>query len=391
MRSSLVAIGLVLRFGQLGGCGFSASVAQGNGGGGGDGSPGDDACVTFASQVDTCRLGFDGDLTLSGMSTYDTGTHELRVNEVVMSVAHLTFTARAGDIDAILAHNVRLTAGAGLRAVGTLPFAIIVSGSITLEEGASIDVGHGGAGAQPSCANPPLPGSDNIGGAAGGGGGGYGALGGSGGAGNANGGVKSTGGAGGPSIAVPAGPRGGCPGAHGGDGISPGGIGGLGGQGGGALYFVAADRIELGKLAALTAGGGGGHGGGQSGTGSTATGNAGGGGGGSGGMIFLEAPHVLGGQARVAANGGGGGEGSEVALGGHDGDAGTTSMIGAPGGTNGAPRGADGGRGGSRDAAPGETVTALLDGGGGGGGGGVGYVHIVSADVQLGSVSPAAN
>jgi len=55
---------------------------------------------------------------------------------------------------------------------------------------------------------------------------------------------------------------------------------------------------------------------------------------------------------------------------------------------------ADGGRGCSKGRAleepTGETVTLRLTGGGGGGGGGVGYVHIVSADVQLGSVSPAA-
>jgi hypothetical protein len=47
--------------------------------------------------------------------------------------------------------------------------------------------------------------------------------------------------------------------------------------------------------------------------------------------------------------------------------------------------GTDGGRGGSLEQPAGEDVTAIL---GGGGGGGVGYIHIASPDVQLGSISP---
>jgi hypothetical protein len=385
MRSSVVLLGFVTTLegvGVFGGCGFSSPP-----------------CESFASQVDTCALAFAGDLTLAGTITYDTAKHALTVNGIAMTVTSTTLAAKAGEVDAIVAHNVRLVAGAALRATGTLPFAIIASGSITLEGGASIDVGNGGAGARPMCVNPPIPGSDNFSGGGGGGGGGYGAAGGKGGDGNSDG-TRSTGGAGGGSVGMPIGPVGGCPGANGGKGGSLGGTpgpGGLGGFGGGALYVVAAESIELGTMAVLTAGGGGGRGGGQQG----GSFDGGAGGGGSGGMIFLEAPHILGPQAQVVANGGGGGEGADVdnnnlnPHAGKDGGAGLTSTSRAPGGTGGATDGADGGAGGSLEGAAGEAVTVVLADGGGGGGGGVGFIHIVSADMaahlQLGTVSPAAN
>jgi len=372
MRSSVAALGLLT---SLGGCGFSSPPAQN------DATPSNDACTSFASQVDTCKLAFGGDLTLAGsVITYDTGTHELQVDGTVMSVSHMTLTTKAGDVDAIFAHNVRLTMGAGLRATGTLGFAIVAGGSLTLEDGASIDVGNGGAGARAVCSSTPAPGGNEPGGGGGGGGAGFGAGGGNGGAGNSDG-ALAPGGMNSGSVGMPAGPRGGCPGAHGGAGDSAGGLGGLGG---GALYIAAADRIEfLGNSGALTAGGGGGQGGSNS-------GDAGGGGGGSGGMIYLEAPHVLGPHGRVAANGGGGGEGSDDKQPGRDGAAGTTTASRASGGTGGPPEGVDGGRGGSLEDSTGETPAARLKAGGGGGGGGVGYIHITSADVQLESISPAA-
>jgi hypothetical protein len=115
---------------------------------------------------------------LSGAITYDTTIHELKLNGAMMPIVRVTLLAKAGNVDAIVAHNVRLTAGVQLRATGMLTFAIVASGSVTLEDGATIDVSNGGAGAQTSCANPPMPGSDNTGGAGGGGGGGYGAEGG---------------------------------------------------------------------------------------------------------------------------------------------------------------------------------------------------------------------
>jgi hypothetical protein len=382
MRSSVVGLGLLISLGSLGtfaGCGFRSSAAQGDDAPG-DGAPGVDACVTFASQVDTCKLAFDSDLTLSGTITYDTGTHELKVDGTAMPVAHMTLTTRDGTIDAIFARNVRITSGAGLRATGTLPFGIIASGSVTLEDASQINVGNGGAGALAVCSNPPMAGGSGGGGAAGGGGGGYGAAGGNGSDGNSDG-PRTVGGAKSNSIGMPMGPYGGCPGAAGGAGSAVG--GGSGGLGGGALYIAAAERIDLGTTAALTAGGGGGHGGPQSGDG-------GGGGGGSGGMIVLDAPHVIGPQARVAANGGGGGEGSNDSQRGDDGDNGLSVATRASGGAGLVADGTDGGRGGSMEDPTGETVTMRLTGGGGGGGGGVGYIHIESADPQLGSVSPVA-
>lgn len=391
MRSSVILLGFITGFGSFsgGGCGFSSSPSSG------DDQPGMGTCKSFASQVDTCQLTFDGDLMLLGNMTYDTGLHELRVNGTMMPVPHMTLATQAGDVDAILAHNVRITSGAGLRATGVLPFAIIASGSVMFDDGASIDVSSGGAGAQALCANSPTAGGGNDGGGAGGGGGGYGAPGGNGGNGNENAQQqpdKTTGGTGQVAVAMPAGPRGGCPGARGGAGEAPGGIGGVGGLGGGALYIAAADHIELGNGAVLKAGGGGGGGGGQSGTGGNAHGDAGGGGGGAGGMIFLEAPHIMMmPSARIAANGGGGGEGSDKDSGGADGSAGLTSNSRASGGFNGANDGADGGRGGSAGTPSGETVMDAANGGGGGGGGGVGFIHIVSPDQKLGSVSPAAS
>jgi len=137
-----------------------------------------DECAPVGSQFGSCLLGIDDDLMLSGAITYDTTIHELKLNGAMMPIVRVTLLAKAGNVDAIVAHNVRLTAGVQLRATRMLTFAIVASGSVTLEDGATIDVSDGGAGAQTSCANPPMPGSDNTGGAGGGGGGGYGAEGG---------------------------------------------------------------------------------------------------------------------------------------------------------------------------------------------------------------------
>ncbi len=380
MRSGALVLGL------LAACGFHASGTPGapdgpGAPGGGDDTPG--SGCTFSSQVDTCQLTLDTDLTLSSAATYDTATHELRVNGAVMAVAHTTFTTKDSDVDAILARNVHLTSGVGLSATGPLPFAIVASGSITLDDGASIDVSDGGAGALSACSTAPHPGGDSAAGAGGGGGGAYADSGGNGGDGNSNG-PPAAGGAGGSSTGISDGPLGGCPGAPGGRGVAPS-LGGQGGLGGGAIYLVAADRIELGAGAVLTAAGGGGHGGGFI----LASFDGGGGGGGSGGVIFLEAPQVMGPGAVVAANGGGGGEGADDTAVGADGAKGSLSSAPATGGRGGAPAGTDGGDGGSGNHTAGETVTAKQAGGGGGGGGSVGYVRIKSADVNIGVISPA--
>jgi hypothetical protein len=141
-------------------------------------------CVTFASQFDTCQLTLAGDLELSGAVAYNTTTHELRAGGETMPVARMMLETKAGDIDAILAHDLRFAAGATLRAIGARPLAIVASGSIVLGALASIDAGVGGAGALPACATPPGPDGDTVdsepggGGGAGGGGAGYGASGG---------------------------------------------------------------------------------------------------------------------------------------------------------------------------------------------------------------------
>src|SRR5512140_536607 len=240
MRSSVVVLGLITSFGSLGGfagCGFSSPPGADDGPAPGDDAPGVTVCGTFASQFDTCRLAFDADLVLTGTLTYNTDTHALTDGSGAMiQVAHMPLTAKAGDVDAILAHDIRLAASTTLRAIGARPFAIVASGSITLDDMAQIDVSNGGAGMQAACASKATQGENDGGGAAGGGGGGYGADGGDGGRGNSDGlGGQSRGGNKGHAAgAMPAGPLGGCPGARGGMGNEP---GGAGGQGGGALYL----------------------------------------------------------------------------------------------------------------------------------------------------------
>ncbi|HEU4729254.1 MAG TPA: hypothetical protein VFT22_15230, partial [Kofleriaceae bacterium] len=366
MRSSAVLLGLVTSGWALLGCGFQAVPAEppGVAGGGGDqppapgdqppgeaGPPGADACATFSSQLDTCVLPLGGDLILTGTLAYDTEHHTLTdAQGATITVVHQVIAGRAGEVEAILARDVHLSAGSRLHAIGPLPLAIIAGGSVTLDPGAAIDVDSGGAGAQATCASGPAAGQSDAGGAAGGGGGGYGADGGDGGDGNSDGlGPDSRGGTRGRAIAaMPAGPRGGCPGAGGGRGDD---AGGAGGPGGGAIDVVAAARIELGDRAAITAGGGGGGGGSRIGG---SDGDAGGGGGGSGGMILLEAPHVSGPQGILAANGGGGGEGSGNGAAGQPGSAGAAATTRATGGTGSSPTGADGGHGGSVELVTGE-------------------------------------
>jgi hypothetical protein len=152
-------------------------------------APASDAsdCMSFASQVDTCTLDLQHDLTLTGVATYDTTTHELIVQGAVQVVAHTSFTGLAGDVEALLARDVQIGSNATLHATGGLPLAIIASGAVTLGAGATVDVSAGGAGARSSCPDAatrapgasrdsPIGGSvtDVSPGGAGGGGGGMG-------------------------------------------------------------------------------------------------------------------------------------------------------------------------------------------------------------------------
>jgi hypothetical protein len=399
MRASVFVLGLAL---ASQGCGFQSQPAsQGpldaalvDGASPGDdadvpadsGSGGGDGCVSFSSQLDTCRLPAAADLQILINATYDTNSGELRAaGQVVPTTRMRLMTNDGGPVDAIIARNVTFSPTVILRAIGPVPFAIVATGTISLQGTAQINVADGGAGAPNACATLPSPGADRPTSAGGGGGGGgFGAPGGNGGAGNKD--AATIGVGNGPSP-IPLGLRAGCPGARGGAGGAPGGSGGLAG---GALYLVAAGGIQFDDGVVLTAGGGGGNGGALTNSTNPAIGNAGGGGGGSGGMIMLESPHIVGMTAKVAANGGGGGEGSDTKNAGKAGITALTTEDRTPGGGGAVVDGSDGGAGGSLEFSGGNSVSDMFNGGGGGGGGSVGYIRIVSGDVQLGSVSPAA-
>jgi hypothetical protein len=379
MRSGVALVGLVVGSALAAGCGFQSQAGPPI-----DAAPAADACTTFSSQLDTCPLPLTMDLVLTGTVTYDTSLHVLTVGEVAMPVMSQIVAIKTVSVDALLVHDLHVAGGTSLRAIGALPFAIIASGRITIDAEAMIDVGTGGAGARMTCDSGATAGAANVDGAGGGGGGGFGASGGDGGAGNSDRGSQSAGGRKGVAVEVlPPGPLGGCPGASGGTGDV---LGGAGGLAGGALDLVAAMSITLGPGATLTAAGGGGGGGGHG----NRAGDDGGGGGGSGGMIVVEAPQLAAPQAVIAANGGGGGEGSSEEAAGAPGTNGTLTITPADGGAGGSTSGADGGAGGSSSAPEGSVGVGPLPGGGGGGGGGVGFVHVVSADPQIGVVSPQA-
>jgi len=377
MRLAVALFGFVVGTSLATGCGFRSGAGESV-----DAAPAPDGCTSFSSQLDTCPLSLTMDLELNGSVIYDTSLHVLTVNGVALPVTSLTLATQASDVDALLVHDLHVVEGTTVRAVGALPFAIVASGSVTIDDDAMIDVGAGGAGARTTCDGLATAGAASGNGAGGGGGGGFGANGGDGGVGNSDLGAPAAGGH--KSLAVaamPAGPLGGCPGASGGKGDVMGGAGGLAG---GALYIVAATSITLGPRATLTAGGGGGGGGGHG----NAAGDDGGGGGGSGGLIFVEAPQLLATQGVIVANGGGGGEGSSEESGGAAGTNGALSTSRAAGGAGSSANGADGGLGGSSLAGEGSVGGGGKPGGGGGGGGGIGFVHLVSADPQIGVVSP---
>jgi len=286
-------------------------------------------CNSFSTQLDTCALMQSSmSLTLTGDHTYDTTMGKLFSGTTPIAITRMQLAGKAGPLEVLIVDDFRLTANARLRAVGNLPLAIVAFGSIAIDGSALIDVADGGAGARTTCSGGAISGMPDNGGAGGGGGGGFAALGGSGGNGNGDGSSPTPGGPGGAAAAaIPLGPLGGCPGASGGNGDDD---GGPGGKAGGAIYLVAATRIELAPGSGINAGGGGGGGGRVS---FASNGDAGGGGGGSGGMIMIESPivRVVG---TLAANGGGGGEasgGGSSGNGGHIGALGTSSADGGDG------------------------------------------------------------
>ena len=275
MRSGLALASVLM------GCSFDLP-ADIHADGGNPSSP--DACVSFSSQLDTCALAEPIPLDLSGMLVFDTDTGVLTRNGISVSVVSQALPTPGGEVRALLATLVIFQNDAQLRAQGTRGFAIVATGSITMQAGSLIDVSAGGAGHRAACPSGPTRGEADDKGAAGGGGGGFGAQGGDGGNGDLDS-SQSQGGSGGLAVpSPPAGVLGGCSGAGGGDQsvANPGGNAGLGG---GAVYLVSNVTIGISDTAGIQAGGGGGAGG----TRTAGNGDAGGGGGGSGGMIFLEA------------------------------------------------------------------------------------------------------
>jgi hypothetical protein len=379
MRAVLLAL-----VAHVAACGFPHGALDTDAGGTGsdahrpDGPPG---CVSFASQLDTCTLSGEGDLTLTGTNTYDTTMGRLLAGTTPVTITRMQIQGKAGPIELLVVHDFTITKNARLKAIGMHPLGILAYGTITLEDGAVLDASAGGGGARTSCSAGALVGSTNDGGAGGGGGGGFGGVGGTGGNGDADGTTPAAGGTGGVAVAKPAGPIGGCPGAKGGNGADP---GGSAGPAGGALYLVAKTRIDLAINAAINVGGGGGQGGRIS---SFSFGDAGGGGGGSGGMILIESAIVRS-DGVLAANGGGGGEASGDGDSGNSGTTGFASVSAAPGGSGNSGSGTDGGAGGALGMPNGVSVATIDNGGGGGGGGGVGYIVIASPSAVLSAASP---
>jgi hypothetical protein len=273
-------------------------------------------------------------------------------------------TIAGGEVCVRWARNITVTSAVTID--GTRAVVLIATGTINLEESASIDVSSDalgtrvGAGAARNDCNTDA-GFDGQGGG-GGAGGSFGTTGANGGEGVTNfvGGMAAAG----PSLAF----RAGCHGGRGGlDTVLN-----NGGVPGGAIYLIAGSAITL-KSGTLNASGGGGH---------RAATRGGGGGGGSGGFIGLDAPSInIDAMSDIFALGGGGSPGGEIDnVGKFGGDPGgptapamsVLSVSGCPG---------DGGAGSARTAAPsvGGPNSTITPCGGGGGGGGNGYIGIAGS------------
>jgi len=264
-----------------------------------------------------------------------------------------------------------------VRVVGPKPLVFLASDMITSMAGTIVDAGShhfapgtppdNGAGADPLGCAPGTPPSNGGGGA----GGSFGGVGGNGGVGDnaGNGGVAG-------AATTAAELRGGCPGQ---DGEGAPADRGSRGHGGGAVFFLAASKIELAGNV-LAAGGGGNQ---------ALRNAAGAGGGGSGGMIGFDAPTITV-TGTLIANGGAGAEGASGNNAGRPGDD-ATSLTAAAGGRGGNLNGGDGGDGSAGAAAgSGGPGSKGFLGGGGGGGGGAGIVMAPAAAALGTKVSPAA-
>jgi hypothetical protein len=299
-------------------------------------------------------------------------------------------TASASGYCVIAGTDIAISAA--VSAIGKRPLFFVASGSITVTASGKIDVGSHrnpaqiGAGADPSsCLPGTLP--TGNGGAAGG------SFLGPGGAG----GVGANGG-GGRAAATAATrltqARGGCPGQNSlNNGVSP----AAGGHGGGAVFLIAADKIDV--AGTINAAGQGGSGGAaQKAMPTTSPGGAGGGGG-AGGMIGLDAPMVSveGVLLASGAGGGGGGGGGGPGLAAPD----PTAPVASKGGGGDTDQGAGSGGAGSDAASPtspgipGRNVNAGVDKnfpnpGAGGGGGGAGVILAPTGAPLGSSLSPPA-
>ena len=335
----------------------------------------DARCVV--GSLDLCAQGTpDPASTLSG--TIHTGTD-----------ARCRTLPQPGGPDACLILADGVTIG-DLIGIGPRPLVVVSTTDLTitgaLDVSSRLGVRDGAAANDASCAVSGQPESD-LGGAAGAAGGSFHGAGGNGGEGDTDNSLGNDGtalaGLASAAITQPAFLRGGCPGGRGGD-EGGGGLGGAGGSSGGAVWLVAAGKLELLATGSIRATGAGGAPGQV---------QSGGGGGGSGGLIVLEATTLaIGGP--VSANGGGGGEGgtrfgstSVTGNKGADGDLGATPAPGGFGALGSSGDGGAGSAGAQLDGGAGESTIV----GAGGGGGAAGFIHLIGTVQGSGVVSPPAS
>jgi len=260
--------------------------------------------------------------------------------------------------------------GGLVRGEGSLPLALLSTGSMSIPSGTTLDVSSSningtGAGANdPGCTR--RSGSSTMMGGSGGAGGSFGSVGGNGGNGAVSGATAA-------AATDPAFVRGGCPGGNGGNGM---GTGGAGGNGGGAVYLLARGSLDIaGRVDASGAGGR-----------APGLNKNGGGAGGSGGMIALWAGTISV-SGELFANGGGGAGGSESQVGQNGNESVGATSVGQGGGGGGNT--GDGGDGAIASQPGGPGTNGMK--GGGGGGGGVGVIRTVSGQAIGGTLSPPAS